>query len=830
MVILVVNNHGGAIFSQLPVANTTDRSILDQFFYTTHNISIRDLCQAHGVNHVRVQTKRELNDALFTSQQEDSDCVVEVESGIDTNVAFHSNLRNFTRRASDHAVEVLSKLSVSDSTSQGHINYKITKMEYSMYRVQLNAPPTSASRSSNDTISYREGFVISLSLEDGSIGFGEIAPLEIHTENLLDVEEQLRFLVHATEGQTFDNILPLLKYSVSSWIWNSLGIPPGSIFPSVRCGLEMAILSAIASRHGTSLLNILRPGREELSVSSSAVQICALIDSYGSPTETALIASNLVAEGFTAIKIKVARRGDPDEDIAVIKEVRKKVGQDIVLRVDANRKWTYDESTKFAFSVKDCCLQYIEEPVKNENDIVRFCEETGLPVALDETINSITENPLKILQKYNHKGVAAVVIKPSVIGGFENSALVARWAQQYGKMAIVSAAFESTLGLSAYIQFACYLDLQKAEMQKLMNKELESRVPHGFGTYKWFKEDVTTEPLNIQYDPFHGSVQASAVDAGRFLQKFQVNSNAIVRTSTREEVKEYQLEVDSEGVSFSVNVIETGESTNGTVAVFLHGFLGTGEDWIPIMKAISSSTRCIAIDLPGHGGSKLQYHNENNILEQPNLSIDVIVNILRKVLNTLTPGKVILVGYSMGARISLYTALKCSDKVERAVIISGSPGLVDTNARSIRKAKDDFRASTLVSHGLEHFVKTWYTEELWASLRSHPHFKQIVNNRLQHDDLHTLGKLLSGLSIGRQPSMWEDLKQCKVPIQLIVGEKDAKFKKIARDMFIKLNHENPSIDSSPVIEIPNAGHAVHIENPLAVITAVRKFIRSLKIE
>lgn len=56
----------------------------------------------------------------------------------------------------------------------------------------------------------------------------------------------------------------------------------------------------------------------------------------------------------------MARRGDPDEDIAVIQEVRKQVGHDIVLRADANRKWTYDEAIKFASAVKDCGLQYIE--------------------------------------------------------------------------------------------------------------------------------------------------------------------------------------------------------------------------------------------------------------------------------------------------------------------------------------------------------------------------------------------------------------------------------------------------------------------------------------
>lgn len=41
------------------------------------------------MKHVHVNTKGQLQDALFTSQREDVDCIVEVESEIDTNVAFH---------------------------------------------------------------------------------------------------------------------------------------------------------------------------------------------------------------------------------------------------------------------------------------------------------------------------------------------------------------------------------------------------------------------------------------------------------------------------------------------------------------------------------------------------------------------------------------------------------------------------------------------------------------------------------------------------------------------------------------------------------------------
>lgn len=37
--------------------------------------------------------------------------------------------------------------------------------------------------------------------------------------------------------------------------------------------------------------------------------------------------------------------------------------------------------------------------------------------------------------------------------------------------------------------------------------------------------------------------------------------------------------------------------------LFLHGFMGGAEDWEPIMLSMAHAARCIAVDLPGHGGS-----------------------------------------------------------------------------------------------------------------------------------------------------------------------------------------------------------------------------------
>ena len=49
----------------------------------------------------------------------------------------------------------------------------------------------------------------------------------------------------------------------------------------------------------------------------------------------------------------------------------------------------------------------------------------------------------------------------------------------------------------------------------------------------------------------------------------------------------------------SSDVLPAGRS----VCVFLHGFLGDKEDWLPIMRALALTHHCVALDLPGHGNT-----------------------------------------------------------------------------------------------------------------------------------------------------------------------------------------------------------------------------------
>lgn len=700
-------------------------------------------------------------------------------------------------------------------------------------RLQLSSPPTSARNSGDPSTIYKEGFILAIYLEDGGVGFGEVAPIEIHKENLQDVEEQLRFLFHVIQGASLTYVLPLLNGSFSSWIWECLGILPGTIYPSVRCGVEMAVLNALAARQNCGFADLLHNDYSNKSQLLQAkdvhtkphIQICSLINSNAVPKVVAEFASELVNEGFSAIKIKVGRRENPFEDAAVIQEIRNKVGYQVKLRADANRSWTYEQASHFGSSVKHCDLQYIEEPVNSDDDIVRFCEESGLPVALDETIDNIQGDPLSTLAKFKHPGIVAVVIKPSVVGGFENAALIAKWAQMHNKMAVVSSAFESSLGLSAYIQFSYYLEQQSTDICIVKNKEQEESVAHALGTYRWLREDVTSESLRICGRPNNEVVEASIENAVQLNLNFKINPSVVQRSYINEHVQKYHMTVDCGEFSCSFQVLEVGKVEENTVFVFLHGFLGCGEDWIPIMKALSTTARCISIDLPGHGRSIIDGHVQTETRQGRHVSIEAVASILSKLISEITHRRVILIGYSMGARIALYSALRCGNQVSGAVIISGSPGLKDVRMRNRRTTLDEARAKSLRTHGLNFFLETWYSGELWRSLRAHPHFARVMSSRKQHNNAHALANSLSDLSVGRQPSLWDELKQSKKPLLFLYGEKDVKFKEINQQMFHEVGHGSRNGDE--IIEIPDSGHAVHLENPLFVIKAISKFLKKI---
>ena len=99
-----------------------------------------------------------------------------------------------------------------------------------------------------------------------------------------------------------------------------------------------------------------------------------------------------LARGFRAIKMKV---GCPrlSEDVERLATMRRHLGDDFPLMVDANMRWTADEAIRAARAFTPSAPVWLEEPI-SPDDVAghaRVVREGGLPIAAGENLRSLWE-------------------------------------------------------------------------------------------------------------------------------------------------------------------------------------------------------------------------------------------------------------------------------------------------------------------------------------------------------------------------------------------------------------------------------------------------------
>jgi len=228
--------------------------------------------------------------------------------------------------------------------------------------------------------------------------------------------------------------------------------------------------------------------------------------------------------------------------------------------------------------------------------------------------------------------------------------------------------------------------------------------------------------------------------------------------------------------------------------VLLHGFTQTGESWQPVRHALAGRYRSVAPDLPGHGG----------FAERRPASFPACDAYLRAV----TDVPFTLAGYSMGGRIALHAALSFGPAVTRLVLVGASPGLADPAERTARRAADDALADRIEAIGIEAFVAEWSAQPLFADL------PRGIADAADADRLRNspagLAAALRGLGTGVMPPLWDRLGELAIPVDLVVGERDDKFRAIAERMAELLPEPRLHV-------VPGAGHAVQLEAPDAIV-------------
>jgi mandelate racemase len=150
----------------------------------------------------------------------------------------------------------------------------------------------------------------------------------------------------------------------------------------VVAGIDMAAWDAYAKGLGIPLVRAL--GGEVKPV--RAYNSCGLW--IKDPALLADEASQLVAEGgYSAVKLRIGRPKFK-EDLAAVRNVKKRIGDDIVLMTDFNQSLTVNEAVLRGRALDDEGLYWIEEPIRHDNyaGCAKIAAELKTPIQIGENL------------------------------------------------------------------------------------------------------------------------------------------------------------------------------------------------------------------------------------------------------------------------------------------------------------------------------------------------------------------------------------------------------------------------------------------------------------
>ena len=286
-------------------------------------------------------------------------------------------------------------------------------------RVKWQMPVRGAARGGG--WSEREALVIGVRSEDGATGLGEAAPLPgMSVDSLADAERALA------------DLRARLPIAVAA---------PGAVAreiadePAARFAVETAFAVAFAQRARRGVAHL-----------------------YGARGDAPLAVSAVVddeadarASDARVLKVKLGDAPIADDLARLRRIARAAPGKR--MRVDVNGKWRLADAPAHLAALADVLagsLEYVEEPCQRAHELL--AQPLACKLALDESLATIGADVLA--RALRSPQLAALVLKPTLLGGFARCLELATVARAHGVAPVVTHALESPVGRAACRELA----------------------------------------------------------------------------------------------------------------------------------------------------------------------------------------------------------------------------------------------------------------------------------------------------------------------------------------------------------------------------------------
>jgi len=168
------------------------------------------------------------------------------------------------------------------------------------------------------------------------------------------------------------------------------------------------------------------------------------------PEAMAAKAIDFVKRGVRIIKIKLGKNAE--EDVERVRRIREAVGPAIILRIDANQGWSYEDAVFALTTMASYDVQFCEQPM-------RFWDDDKLPAL-------VKQSPIKIMADesvFNHYDAKRIIaagacdyvnIKFAKSGGIFEAQKIHAVCKQHNIPCMMGGMLESRVALTAFAHFA----------------------------------------------------------------------------------------------------------------------------------------------------------------------------------------------------------------------------------------------------------------------------------------------------------------------------------------------------------------------------------------
>lgn len=246
----------------------------------------------------------------------------------------------------------------------------------------------------------------------------------------------------------------------------------------------------------------------------------------------------------------------------------------------------------------------------------------------------------------------------------------------------------------------------------------------------------------------------------------------------------------------------------GEPLIILHGLLGMLDNWQSIAKILSNNYTVYILDQRNHGNSP----------HSPEFNFSVLANDIVDFMTQQHLKQCSLMGHSLGGKVAMLVAVNNPEKIKKLIVVDIAPKTYPNHHESIFKSLFSLNLSTLTS-------RVEAENELKTHIESYSTVQFLLKNLTRNSEGNFIWKF-------NLLNIYANYTQiCENPIL-----KNHKF--LQPSLFIKGSHSNyinikndtpiiiDTFKLAKIIEIKNAGHWVHADNPIEFINVVSNFLLS----